>query len=99
MPTFPFEVVVTSIFQPNMVEYWFQVSAGLCWATLVLLTPIYFLLHIYLEAIMPNAYGVTETCCFCFRKRTVIADDDDDVEADLFLTADKGSSIQEDGFE
>lgn len=34
---------------------------------LVLQTPIYFFLHIYIEAVLPDAYGVTESCCFCFR--------------------------------
>ena len=68
MPTFPFEIALTQIFQPKLVGYFFKVDAGWAWATLVLLTPIYYLLHIYLEAIIPDSYGVTESCCFCFRR-------------------------------
>lgn len=63
----------------------FTVSEGWAWATLVLLTPIYFMLHIYLEAIIPDAYGVTESCCFCFRKRQANTDDEDQgIDDDMF---------------
>jgi len=62
------------------------VSAGAAWAALVLQTPIYFFLHIYTEAVLPDAYGVTESCCFCFRRGKRSYDDyaldieeDDDV--------------------
>ena len=66
MPTFPFEVVLTSIFQPD--ANYFQVSSVVAWIVLVLQSPIYFFLHVWVEAIVPDAYGVTESCCFCFRR-------------------------------
>jgi len=78
IPTFPFEVVLTSIFQPNTVEFFFQESPAWAWTALVLLTPLYFLLHIYLEAIIPNAYGINSPCCFCLRRKR--SDDDSEVE-------------------
>ena len=68
LPTFPFEVVLTEIFQPDASFSFFEVSSAAAWVFLVLLTPIYFFLHIYVEAIIPDAYGVTESCCFCLRK-------------------------------
>ena len=90
-PTFPFEVILTHIFKfevpvPGMPTLtFFTVSEGWAWATLVLLTPIYFMLHIYLEAIIPDAYGVTESCCFCFRKRQANTDDEDQgIDDDMF---------------
>ena len=68
LPIFPFIVILTQIFQPDAELEIFEVSATVAWVSLVLLTPIYFLLHIYVEAVLPDAYGVTETCCFCFRR-------------------------------
>ena len=62
---------------------------GVAWATLVVLCPIYFFLHIYLEAIIPDAYGVTESCCFCLRKGKDVDEHDSDEDADLWATADK----------
>lgn len=66
LPTFPFEVILTSIFVPD--NNYFNVGNVAAWIFLVIQTPIYFFLHIYLEAIIPDAYGVTESCCFCFRR-------------------------------
>ena len=68
MPTFPFEVILTEIFQPDATLEFFEVSAAAAWVFLVLQTPIYFFLHVYIEAVLPDAYGVTESCCFCFRR-------------------------------
>ena len=74
MPTFPFEVVLTYIFDfksddPEIPTVkFFEISEFWAWIALILLCPIYFFLHMYLEAIIPDAYGVTESCCFCFRR-------------------------------
>ena len=85
LPTFPFEVVLTTIFQPDAA--FFTVSSGFAWATLALLTPIYFFLHIYIEAVMPDAYGVTESCCFCFRRgKRTFADEFEEIN-DMDLTS------------
>ena len=93
LPTFPFEVILTEIFQPDSSIQFFEVSAAAAWIVLVLLTPIYFFLHIYVEAIMPDAYGVTESCCFCFRKSKKPPADD---VYDDFDDADMKSTINED---
>ena len=69
LPTFPFEVVLSDIFAPNVGYPFFTVDAKWAWAALVLLTPIYYFIHIYLEAVLPDAYGITESCCFCIRKK------------------------------
>jgi len=72
-----------------MVTEYFIVSAPWAWAALVLAIPFYFFLHIYLEAIIPDAYGVTETCCFCFRRSRVQEQEDDAEDEDFFKTPDK----------
>ena len=60
-------------------------TPGWAWATMVLQTPIYFFLHIYFESIIPDAYGVTETCCFCLRsKRKLQAEDDETIDDSEF---------------
>jgi len=53
----------------------------------VLLSPIYFFLHIYFEAIVPDAYGVTESCCFCLRRSNRHADPSPEEDYD-FTTLD-----------
>lgn len=65
----------------------FEVSVGAAWTALVLQAPIYFFLHIYIEAVMPDAYGVTETCCFCLRRGKRNYDDEDPDMDDFDLTS------------
>ena len=44
------------------------------------MTPFYVLLYMYLDAIMPNVYGIRQSCCFCLRKRRQIPDSEADEE-------------------
>ena len=78
LPTFPFEVVLTSIFAAEGQPDLFETSSEVAWVVLVLLTPCYYFLHIYLESVIPDAYGINESCCFCFRRKQPIAEEDDD---------------------
>ena len=63
LPTFPYEVIICALFQPG--NNFFVVPTWVAWVTLVVLTPLYFLVHLWLEAIIPDAYGITKPCCFC----------------------------------
>lgn len=68
VPSFPFEVILVSIFSPDLKDNLFAVDVGFCWFALIAICPLYLLLHIYFEAIMPDAYGVNSSCCFCLNK-------------------------------
>ena len=82
-------MILTSIFDQ---KYFFEVGATAAWIMLALLTPIYFYLHIYLSSVIPDSYGVTESCCFCLRKKRPVEEeiDEDLVENDL-----QASTIQD----
>ena len=83
LPTFPFEVILADIFQiPGSMVY-FETSPTIAWVVLAIQTPIYFFIHIYLDAIIPDSYGVTQTCFYCCkRRRSQGSDDQHDEEAD-----------------
>ena len=66
LPTFPYTVIICELFQPG--NGFFVVPTSVAWICLVLLIPIYFYVHLYLEAIIPDAYGITKPCCFCFKR-------------------------------
>ena len=66
LPSFPYEVIVCGLFEPE--NTYFQVQTWICWIALVLQPIVYYLIHTYIEAIIPNAYGVTKSCCFCLRR-------------------------------
>jgi len=38
------------------------------------------MLYMYLDAIMPNAFGIRESCCFCLKKKRKIPQFDADEE-------------------
>lgn len=54
---------------------------------LFLLIPIYFYLHIYLSSVIPDSYGVNESCCFCLRKKRPVGHEIEDDLADTDLRA------------
>ena len=59
---------------------------------------IYFYIHIYLEAIIPDAYGVTESCCFCFRRgrRAEVPEDDLDDDDKSFASSIQANEANQD---
>lgn len=71
-PTFPFAVCAVDLLNATEVEY-FSVQPAVAWAFLVIQCPLYFLLHMYMEAILPDNYGIRKGVCCCFagcRKRS-----------------------------
>jgi hypothetical protein len=45
------------------------ISPKVCWLFLLSSIPFWFLVYLYLDAVMPNVYGVQKHPCFCFRRR------------------------------
>ena len=70
-PTFPFSVAAVSLLDKSDIVY-FEVEVAVAWVFLIIQCPLYFMLHLYVEAIIPDNYGIKKGCCFCFnscRKR------------------------------
>ena len=44
-------------------------NVALAWITLILQTPLYLTLYLYLDAIVPNRFGIALKCCFCLKKQ------------------------------
>ena len=57
-------------------------NVNVAWASLILVTPIYVALYMYLDAIMPNVYGIRQSCCFCLKKKKLILSLDDEEALD-----------------
>jgi len=67
-PTFPFTTVMIDLLNDTPLKY-FTASVEASWVFLVLNIPFWFLLHLYVEAIKPDSYGVALHPCFCCKKR------------------------------
>jgi hypothetical protein len=44
-------------------------STDFAWKSLMIATPFYLLVYMYLDGIVPNAFGIREGPCFCFKRR------------------------------
>ena len=74
LPHFPMSVIIFEIMYPPTVPLlpgYIDNSIPLAWIALFLNIPCYFGLYIYLDAIIPDTYGISKHPCFCFRKRPV----------------------------
>mmetsp|Transcript_108923 Transcript_108923/g.150649 ORF Transcript_108923/g.150649 Transcript_108923/m.150649 type:complete len:160 (-) Transcript_108923:2652-3131(-) len=60
------ELVADTIIANTEVKY--------AWMAQVLIVFGYFFLYLYLDEVIPNNYGVSKSCCFCFRRRGVNID-------------------------
>lgn len=82
-PQFPFTVLVTNLLNKSPLEY-FTANDAAAWFFLVIQCPLYFMLHMYVETIMPDNYGISKHMCFCFGcKKSSKAVDDDNIEFGL----------------
>lgn len=42
-------------------------DVNVAWWCLGLATPFYLIIYMYLDGIIPNAFGIRESLCFCFK--------------------------------
>ena len=57
-----------------------DLNVKVAWVCLILATPVYVGLYMYLDAIMPNVYGIRQSCCFCFKKNRNLAFEEEMIE-------------------
>ena len=68
-PHFSFGIIILDYFVENGAELTMGLDVTYAWIALVSSIPFYFLLYIYLDAIIPNAFGIALRPCFCLRKQ------------------------------
>ena len=59
LPQMPFAVLMSEYFRPHSAEDVLGVTLAGAWVAAILVPIGYFLLYFYLDAIIPNAYGIT----------------------------------------
>lgn len=75
IPNFPWTVIFINTIKTTPFEY-FTATNEVAWVCLVVQVPIWFLIHLYLEAILPDNYGISKPCCFCCTKSKPIDEED-----------------------
>ena len=75
IPNFPFTVIFINTIKTASFEY-FTATNEVAWVCLIVQVPIWFLIHLYLEAILPDNYGISKPCCFCCVKSKPVDEED-----------------------
>ena len=88
-PQFPFTTVMVDLLDKQGLKF-FEVSIGASWAMLVINIPLWFVIHLYVEAIKPDSYGVAQHPCFCIQRcrkkpladQYVVSNEPEEIELD-----------------
>lgn len=69
LPWFPFQVVAFESIYKGGAEVFMKLNPSWAWVCLSLQPLIYFVLYLYLDNVIPNAYGISKDCFYCLRCR------------------------------
>lgn len=76
-PNFSFSVIMLDFYIKGAPKILLGLSTEFAWWCLLLATPFYLLLYMYLDGVIPNAYGISESlvfCCKCRKKAQIYRD-------------------------
>ena len=67
-PHFSFGIIILDYFVKDGANTIMGLNVEYAWAALAASVPFYFLAYTYLDAIIPNAFGIAMKPCFCLRR-------------------------------
>jgi len=68
MPNFSFSVIMLEYYIKGAPKVLLGLDVTLAWWCLGLATPFYLMIYMYLDGVIPNAYGIRENLCFCCKR-------------------------------
>lgn len=77
VPFVPLVIALSKLFNSEFVPDAVSdsLSGPITWVALILSLPFYYGLYVYLDAIIPDTYGISKSLCFCFKKRRYIVEE------------------------
>lgn len=69
MPNFSFSVIMLEFYIKGGPQLLLGLNVQVAWWCLGLSTPFYLMVYMYLDGIIPNAFGIREGLCFCCTSR------------------------------
>ena len=75
MPHFSFgRILIEYLIDDGANKLWFKILLPLpihrAWWASIGTVVFYFLFYMYLDAIIPNTYGIARPCCFCLKSKS-----------------------------
>lgn len=68
MPNFSFSVIMLQFYIKGGPKILMGLDVDVAWYCLAAATPFYLILYMYLDGIIPNAFGIRESLCFCLKR-------------------------------
>lgn len=69
LPHFSFGVISADFFSGGNAQLLLGVDPTWAWVALILTTPAYILLYVYLDQVIPNEFGISKPCLYPCRKQ------------------------------
>jgi ATP-binding cassette subfamily A (ABC1) protein 3 len=69
IPNFSFGVVLIDYYIHDGAKVILGLHVSVAWVCLLLSIPFYFCMYMWVDAIMPNTFGIRESLCFCLKKK------------------------------
>ena len=82
LPNFSFSVIMLEFYLRGGPHIILGLNVNVAWWCLGLATPFYLLIYMYLDGIIPNAFGISESLLFCLRSKRKPMLNDDFIAAD-----------------
>lgn len=82
LPNFSFSVIMLEFYIKGGAQLLLGLNVNVAWWCLGLSTPFYLMVYMYLDGIIPNAFGISESLLFCLKCRKKARFENDDNFAD-----------------
>jgi len=69
IPNFSFGVILVDYYIHNGAQAVLGLEVSVAWVSLLFSIPFYVGLYMWLDAIIPNTYGISESLCFCLKRK------------------------------
>jgi hypothetical protein len=69
LPWFPFEVVILECIYNGGVEFWLQMDVKVAVVAMCVQPIVFYLIYLYLDNVIPNSFGIAQSCFYCLRCR------------------------------
>jgi hypothetical protein len=79
MPQWSYSMIMMQLMVPNYLMDYMGYSAVWAWLSLILSIVVFFCAYLYLDAVMPNTFGIAQHWCFCLQKKKRVESDFDNI--------------------
>lgn len=69
MPQWSYSMIMMQLMVPGYIMEYMGYQVFWAWFSLIASIVVFFAAYLYLDAVMPNTYGISQSPCFCLEKK------------------------------